>query len=426
MSEEISRIQKLQEERLNAWEQSKALNDIADNEKRDFTAEEKETWDKLTKRMGEIDERVKAYVEDEKRAKDSEAAFAGLLAKPETAAPQAPEGESDLRKWINGQMGREIEFKADKHKTLAEYRTPLVTTTNSAGGYTVPISFYDRLIAHLIENSGLMMAGPTLLNTNSGEQLQIPKTTAHSTAVIVTQGAGITESEPAFGQVSLSAYKYGILLQVARELTTDTAVDLEGYLSMQAGRALGNGFGVHAVTGTGGGVQPTGALTQASLGVTGGTVAAQNTATGRTDGFIGAFTADDLISLFYSVIYPYRNSPSCGWLMKDATIGNVRKLKSTQGNYIWEPSVQVGAPDTILSKPVHQDPNMPAEATAGKSVLFGDFSQYFVRWVNGIRFERSDDYAFNADVITYRALLRADGNLIDTTGALKYFIGGTA
>jgi hypothetical protein len=52
--------------------------------------------------------------------------------------------------------------------------------------------------------------------------------------------------------------------------------------------------------------------------------------------------------------------------------------------------------------------------------VFGDFSRYFVRLVGGIRFERSDEYAFNADLITYRALLRGDGALMDTTGAVKY------
>jgi HK97 family phage major capsid protein len=63
---------------------------------------------------------------------------------------------------------------------------------------------------------------------------------------------------------------------------------------------------------------------------------------------------------------------------------------------------------------------MPATALGARSVLFGDFSRYFVRLAGGIRFERSDEYAFNADLITYRALMRGDGALMDTTGALKY------
>jgi HK97 family phage major capsid protein len=156
-------------------------------------------------------------------------------------------------------------------------------------------------------------------------------------------------------------------------------------------------------------------VTAASLGVTGATTAAA-----------GKFTADELIDLFYSVIAPYRNSSSCGWLMRDTTMGAVRKLKDTTGQYLWQPSIQVGVPDTLLSKPVNTDPNVAAVALGAKSVVFGDFSQYFVRQVNGIRFERSDDFAFNTDLTTYRCIVRADGDLVDTTGAIKYFIGNAA
>jgi HK97 family phage major capsid protein len=197
-------------------------------------------------------------------------------------------------------------------------------------------------------------------------------------------------------------------------LVTDTGVDLAGYLSMQAGRALGNGFGAHLVTGTGTN-QPNGVLTAATLGVTGATTAAA-----------GAFTSDELIDLSYSVISPYRSSTSCGWLMRDATVAKVRKLKDQQGQYLWQPSIQVGAPDTLLGKPLYTDPSMPAVALGAKSVLFGDFSTYFVRQVETIRFERSDDFAFNTDLITYRAILRGDGDQVDTTGAIKYFAGNAA
>jgi len=58
--------------------------------------------------------------------------------------------------------------------------------------------------------------------------------------------------------------------------------------------------------------------------------------------------------------------------------------------------------------------------------VFGDFSRYYVRMVNGIRLERSNDYAFANDQVTWRALLRADGITVDQTGALKYFVGNAA
>ena len=182
---------------------------------------------------------------------------------------------------------------------------------------------------------------------------------------------------------------------------------------MQAGRALGNALGAHLITGTGTS-QPNGVITAATTGVTGGA------------GVTGAFTADNLIDLFFSVIAPYRNSPSAAWLLKDSTLAAVRKLKDSTNQYLWQPSLQVGVPDTLLGKPTVTDPNVAAPALSAASVAFGDFSQYFVRLVNGIRFERSVDYAFNTDLVTFRAILRGDGDLVDTTGAVKKFVGNAA
>ncbi len=87
------------------------------------------------------------------------------------------------------------------------------------------------------------------------------------------------------------------------------------------------------------------------------------------------------------------------------------------------PDEVVKPTDTFLGKPVLVDPGVAATGVNAKSVIFGDMSQYFVRMVNGIRFERSDDYAFNTDLVTFRALLRADGALVDLTGAVKYLVG---
>jgi HK97 family phage major capsid protein len=399
-------IKRLHERRLNVWEQTKELLDTAEGEKRGFTAEEEQTYQRLNADLDAIDARVKDMVEAEQRTADAEKAFASLLAQPQQRqSGPAAEGNTALRAFANGET-RSYEIAMERGVNFRD----LTKGTATAGGNTVPTSFYRRLMAHLIEVSGLMMAGPTVLTTASGETIEVPVTTAHSTAAITTEGNPISESDPAFAKRSLGAYKYAVLIQASSELLADTGVDLEGYLAMQAGRALGNAFGVHAITGDGSS-KPSGIVQTASTGVTGGT------------GVTGAFTADDLIDLHYSVIAPYRNSPSCGWMMRDATIAKARKLKDSQGQYLWQPALTAGTPDTLLAKPVHSDPNVAAVALSAKSVIFGDISQYFVRMAGGIRFERSDDYAFNSDLTTFRAILRADGLLVDQTGAVKVFVG---
>lgn len=398
---------RLRDRRLAVWNEARELADTAAEENRAFTAEEQGKWDALNSELDKLDERIGAVIAGEQRAKDADAAFDSLLSKPKTGPVAGSDRAGELRKFLRGESTRTYDVVPDGP---VDFRV-LSKLTAAAGLNTVPTSFYDRLMAHLIETSAVLQANPTVLNTASGESVQVPKTTAHSSAAIVAESGTIATSEPTFGQITLGAFKYGTLIQVSRELLNDTGVDLEGYLSMQAGRALGNAFGAHMVLGTGT-AQPRGLVTDASLGKTGGT------------GVVGAFTGDDLIDLQYSVIAPYRASSSCYWIVKDSTLANLRKLKDTTNQYLWQPSVQVGAPDTLLGKPVLTDPNVAAVALSAKSVIFGDISQYFVRIAGGVRFERSEDFAFSTDLITFRALLRADAALIDLTGAVKYFAGG--
>jgi HK97 family phage major capsid protein len=399
---------RLRDRRLNVWEQAKEVAARAAEENRAMDGEETKSWNGLNAELDALDARIKSVIDGEQRAKDTEEAYAKLEGQPPKGTHRSADAEvTEFRQFLAGKRGRDFELNGQ-----TDFRT-LSKLTAAAGLNTVPTSFYDRLMAHLIETTAIMQAGATVLQTSSGENIQIPKTTAHSAAAIVTEGAAIGASDPAFGQITVGAFKYGLLIQVSRELITDTGADLEGYLAMQAGRAIGNAFGAHAITGTGT-TQPRGIVLDATLGVTGGA------------GVVGVPTADNLIDLFFSVIKPYRDSPSARWLLKDSTVATLRKLKDTTNQYLWQPGLVAGAPDQFLGKPVLTDPGVAATALSAKSVLFGDMSQYFIRMVNGVRFERSDDYAFNTDLVTFRCLMRADGALVDLTGAVKYFQGNAA
>ena len=425
---------RLRDRRLQVWEECKSLADTAAENNRAFTAEEQGKWEVLNEEMDTLDKRIKAALEAEARQAEADKAFNALSegreGKKRGAQPEVRAMNDQLRAFLRGDPGAPKVLEITRPETSqiqwnygpmnqVQYRTltgpgPSPSGGTSAGQFIIPIDFYDQLIAHLIQVSGILQAGPTVLNTAGGETLQIPKTTAHSTAASAAQGGPLPTSDPAFGLATLSAYKYGILLQVARELLDDTGVDLIGYLAMQAGRALGNKFGSDLVTGTGTN-QPTGLIGGglASVGVT-----------GATTGVGGSAQYADLVNLEYSVIAPYRQSRSCYWMAADQTIGGFRLLVDKNGRPIWEPSMVLGSPDMLLGKPLVADPFMPAVATGSKSIAFGDFSQFFVRIVGPVRFERSDDYLFGSDLVAFRALIRGDGTLVDTAGgAVKLFQG---
>jgi len=407
MSEIVTR---LRERRLNVWNQAKEIADRASEENRNFSPEEQGTWDALNGELDALDKRIKSALDQETRAKEQEEAFNRLEGKPVERGVPAQQSQfgTQLRSMLRGDANAPRFIDVRPTSPLTELRA-LSKLTTGAGGNTVPTSFYDQLVAHLIEVSGVLQTNPTVLNTNSGENLQIPKTTTHSTAASAAEAAVLPSADPAFGLVTLGAYKFGWTGRVSRELVDDTGVDLEGYLAMAAGRALGNKFGADLVTGTGTS-QPTGFMTSATIGIT-----------GTTTGQSGAPQYVDLVDLMYSVISPYRTSRSCYWIMRDATVGGLRKLRDTTGQPIWQPSMQLGAPDLLLGKPIVTDPFMPAVVTGAECVAFGDFSQMFIRMVGGIRFERSDDFLFDSDMVAYRAVLRGDGALVDLTGAIKKF-----
>lgn len=406
-----TQIKDLVDRRANVWEQAKALNDKVGDEQRDFDAEEQQTWDRLNSDLDRMDARVDELQGIIEREANAAAARDKILHTVGASDPVVEVSDSrgaatsdmdQIRKLARGEV-RSVDFQltaADK----AEARD-LVKGTTTAGGYTVPTSFVRSLYEHMIEVSAVRQTNATVLTTSTGEALQIPKTTAHGSAAIVAEGGAIAESDPTFGQVTLDAYKYGVLIQVAHELLNDTAVDLMGYLARQAGRALGNASGAHFVTGDGSS-KPNGVVTASSLG--------------KTAASATAITTDELIDLYFSVIEPYRRNSY--WLFKDATLGYIRKLKDTTNQYLWNPGLSTLAPATILDRPYVVDPNVDAIATAKKTVVFGDFSTYYIRDVESLRFEQSLEYAFNTDLVTFRALIRTDGDLVDTTGAVKHLL----
>ena len=398
-------MQRLHEARLRAWNEIRAISDAAAAEARDFTAEDEAAWAKGNADIEAIDSRLGALIDAEKRTADIEAALAKYGPVEAPAAAVEPTTEDELRALGRGEI-RSVVVPAE--------RRDLTKGTATAGGNTVPTSFFGQVWEHMIESSAILQAGATVINTASGENLEIPVTTAHSSGALITEGSTLTESDPAFAKRTLGAYKYGLSIQVSSELVADTGFDLLGYLARQAGRAVGNALGADLVTGNASS-KPSGIVQTASTGVTGATTSAS-----------GTFTADELIDLYHSVIAPYRSSTSCAWIMRDATLARVRKLKDSQNQYLWQPSLQVGAPDILLGKPVYTDPNVAAVATSAKSVIFGDISTYYVRIAGGVRFERSDDFAFQNDLVTFRAVVRGDGILADQTGAVKVFVGAAS
>jgi HK97 family phage major capsid protein len=385
------------EARQRAWEAAKSLLDKAAAEKRDLTSEEEQSYQRMNAELNERAARIEALKADAEREAKIEAATRDIAAQVRPAA-QAVSNDSDV-----------IRSMARGETRSFTFETRDVVKTSS--GAPVPTSFFDRVIeqARLV---GPMLDTSTVLRTAGGENLQIPSQAGWSTAAIVGEGTAIAESDPTFNSfITLSAYKYSFLVQLSRELIEDSGVDILAFLATQTGNELGFRVNAGLTTGTGTN-QPAGVVTQSSLGITGGT------------GVTGAFTADNLINLAYSLNGAARRLPGVGWMMNTSSLGKVRTLKDTAGNYVFSPALADGN-DRVLSYPVYENPAMADTGLSAKSVLFGHLPSYYVRMAGGLRLDRSDDYAFNADLVTFRATMRVDGNLPQTSH-IKHFIGNAA
>jgi HK97 family phage major capsid protein len=361
--------------------------DVAE-ERGGLDADAKSKIDALETDIRSADEAIAVFKRQEERKAEAAEAARGFVPSSEART------EVDVLRAIGRGEIREHTFE----------QRALVTSSN-----TVPVSFYDQVfqVARLV---GPMLDTSEIFNTTSGENITVPTMTAYSTAALTAEGSAIAESDPTFSSITLGAYKYSFLIGVSNELIADAGFNLESLLAEQAGNAIG--FTVNNVLTIGDGSdKPRGLVTAAGSGITGGTAVS------------GAFTADNLIDLIYSLDGAARRLPGVGFMANTSSLGAMRKLKDNSGQYLYQ--VGVGQPDSFAGFPIFENPAMASAALGAKSVVFGHLPSYKVRMAGGLQVASSTDYAFNKDQTFYRFLMRVDGDLTHA-GHVKSFIGNAA
>jgi HK97 family phage major capsid protein len=402
-------INKLKEQRFGLVNEIRDLVTLAESEERDLSGEESEKLAKLEKDADSLEQRAGrleklAGLEPEPRRQlnddpdhDDEPKIANTLAEfNEQRAGVLPQDQDDYKQaFFRMVTARSLgELSGEEQRVLSK-------ASAGAGANLVPTDFQRTLIDSL-RTFGVMRQISRVISTTNGDALQLPSVSSHGTASWTAENAAFSASDEAFGTATLNAYKAATLIKVSEELLQDSAFDLEAFISDQFGQRIGVLENTAYVVGDGS-AKPTGVTTQATAGVTAAGAA--------------AITADELIDLFHSLSPPYRRNAV--FVLNDSTIKLLRKLKDTTNQYLWQPGLQAGQADTLLGKPVYADPDMPAATTGLVSALFGDFSYYWIRDVNGIALQRLNElYAENGQV-GFRAYHRTDGKLTQTAAVKK-------
>lgn len=266
------------------------------------------------------------------------------------------------------------------------------------GGFLVPEEFENQIVTALEENNVIRSIAKTI--TTAAER-KIPIAATHSVAQWTPENGAYAESNPTFGQKTIDAFKLTDLVKVSTELLQDSMFNLESYISSEFARAFGIAEEQAFCTGTGVG-QPTGIFTE-----NGGEV-------GITLSSASNITCDNIIELVHSLKSPYRRNAV--FLMNDSTVSMLRKLKDTNGAYLWQPSLQAGQPDRLLGYPLYTSPYVPTVKAAAMPIAFGDFSNYWIADRMGRSIQRLNElYAGNGQV-GFIATERVDAKVILSEG----------
>jgi len=126
-------------------------------------------------------------------------------------------------------------------------------------------------------------------------------------------------------------------------------------------------------------------------------------------------TYANLVEVEATMPVPYKNQDTA-WIMSPEAVKVIRLLTDDNSRPLWEPSLKAGNPDFLLGYPVWVDGNIDAATSGKRAVVFAHMPSYAVRLAGGLQIDRSDDFAFNTGLATFRFQLRGDGDGIDDNG----------
>ena len=386
----MNKILELCEKRAKLWDSTKAFLDSRRNENGLLSAEDTATYEKMEADVVSLGKEIDRL--------ERQAVLDLELSKPTTAAiTNKPSQHQETEK--TGRASSEYKaafWKAMKNKNSFDVQNALQVGTDSEGGYLVPDEF-ERTLVEALQEENIFRQLATVITTSSGDR-KIPVVATKGTASWVDEEGAIPESDDAFGQVSIGAYKLATMIKVSEELLNDSVFNLEQYIAKEFGRRIGAKEEEAFFVGDGTG-KPTGIFnTTGGAGV------------GITTASASAITIDEIMDLFYALKSPYRKNAV--FITNDATVKSIRKLKDGNGQYLWQPSVTAGQPDTILNRPLKTSVYVPGIAAAAKTIAFGDFSYYWVADRQGRAFQRLNELYAATGQVGFKATQRVDGKLI--------------
>ena len=377
------RVQELIEKRAKVWETAKNFVDTHEDKNGNLSAEDEETYSRMEDEIEELTNSI----ERQQRAERREQELSKPVNSPITGKPYKDEPQGEVK---TGRASDEYK-KAMLTALRSNFRqvsNVLQEGVDADGGYLVPEEYDHRLIDVLTEEN--IMRGIATKITTSGEH-KINIAATKPAAAWIEEGEALSFGDATFEQKILDAHKLHVAIKITEELLYDNAFGLENYIITEFGKALANAEEDAFLNGDGVG-KPTGIFDKTKGGESIGTLTA-------------ALKSDDVLDLIYKLKRPYRKNAS--FIMNDATLAQIRKLKDNNGQYLWQPSYQANEPDKILGYNIRTSAFAPTDAIA-----FGDYKYYNIGDRGSRSFKQLNELFAGNGMIGYVAKERVDGLLI--------------
>lgn len=376
-------VKELIEKRAKAWEAAKNFVDTHEDKNGNLSAEDNATY---TKMEAEIEELTNS-IDRQQRAERREQELSKPVNSPITGKPYKDEPAGEEKTGRASDEYRKAMLNAMR-SNFRQVSNVLQEGVDSDGGYLVPVE-YDKRLIDVLNEENIMRTLGTKITTSGEHKINIAAT--KPAAAWVEEGGTLSFGDATFDQIYLDAFKLHVAIKVTEELLYDSAFNLENYIITEFGKALANAEEDAFLNGDGKG-KPLGIFAKTGGGQSAGTLTA-------------ALKSDDLIDLIYSLKRPYRKNAS--FILNDATLAQVKKLKDNNGQYLWQPSYQAGEPDRILGYTVRTSAYAPTDAIA-----FGDYRYYNIGDRGSRSFKQLNELFAGNGMIGFVAKERVDGKLV--------------
>ncbi|MCJ2178675.1 phage major capsid protein [Novosphingobium sp. 2580] len=320
-------------------------------------------------------------------------------ARPALDGSAAPSLE--VKGFVEGYLrrGRETELKS------------LSSASGTEGGYTVPQEI-DALIAARLKSISPIRSIAQVVQTGSAGYRKLITTGGTASGWVSETAARPETATPEFAEIAPPSGELYANPAASQAMLDDAMFDVQSWLADEIAMEFARAEGAAFVNGSGTN-QPKGFLTGATSAADDAARAfgtLQHIVSGEAAG-LGSTIELVLIDLVHALKAGHRQGAS--WVMNSATLAEVRKLKTSDGAFLWQPGLVDGQPDRLLGYPVAEAEDMPDVAADACPIAFGNFRAGYLIAERSATAILRDPFT-NKPFVHFYATKRIGGQVLDS------------